>query len=38
VARDNVFEVIKPVEQTPSPDRVAKIVSGLPGFHKIDLD
>lgn len=38
VERDNVFEVIKPVEQTPSPDRVAKIVSGLPGFHKIDLD
>ena len=38
VERDNVFEVIKPVEQTPSPDRVAKIISGLAAFHKIDLD
>ena len=38
VERDTVFEVIRPVEQTPSPERVAKIVTGLPTFHKIDLD
>jgi hypothetical protein len=38
VERDTVFEVIKPVEQTPSPERVAKIIAGLPAFHKIDLD
>jgi hypothetical protein len=38
VERDTVFEVIKPVEQTPSPVRVVKIIVGLPAFHKIDLD
>jgi hypothetical protein len=38
VERDNVFEVIKPVEQSPLPERVSKIISGLPAFHKIDLD
>lgn len=38
VERDTVFEVIKPVEQSPSPERVSRIVSGLPAFHKIDLD
>jgi hypothetical protein len=38
VERDHVFEVIKPVEQTPSADRVATVVSRLPAFHKIDLD
>jgi hypothetical protein len=38
VERDTVFEVIKPIEQTPSPERVAKIIAGLPAFHKIDLD
>lgn len=38
VERDTVFEVIRPVDQTPSPERVAKVVSGLPAFHRIDLD
>jgi hypothetical protein len=38
VERDNVFEVIKPVEQSPSAEKVSKIISGLPAFHKIDLD
>ena len=38
VERDTVFEVIKPVEQNPSPERVSKIISGLPAFHKIDLE
>jgi hypothetical protein len=38
VERDSVFEVIKPVAQSPFPERVAKIVGRLPAFHKIDLD
>jgi hypothetical protein len=38
VERDAVFEVIGPVERSPSPERVARIVAGLPAFHKIDLD
>ncbi len=38
VERDTVFEVINPVEQSPSPERVAKVIGGLPAFHKIDLD
>jgi len=38
VERDAVFEVIKPVGQNPSPERVSKIINGLPAFHKIDLD
>jgi hypothetical protein len=38
VERDAVFEVIKPVEQNPSPERVSKIISRLPAFHKIELD
>lgn len=38
VERDTVFEVISPLEQTPSPERVAKIIARLPAFHKIDLD
>ncbi len=38
VERDHVFEVVKPVEQTPSAARVATVVSRLPAFHKIDLD
>jgi len=38
VERDIVFEVIKPVEQNPSPERISKIITGLPAFHKIDLD
>ena len=38
VERDTVFEVIKPVEQSPSAERVSKIINGLPAFHKIDLD
>jgi hypothetical protein len=37
VERDTVCEVIKPVEQDPSPERVSKIISGLPAFHKIDF-
>jgi len=38
VERDNVFEVIKPIEQSPSQERVARIVASLAAFHKIDLD
>jgi hypothetical protein len=38
VERDNVFEVIKPVQQNPKEDRVSKIIASLPAFHKIDLD
>ncbi len=38
VERDKVFEVIKPVEQTPAEDKVAKVVSTLPALHKIELD
>ncbi|MGH9401983.1 MAG: hypothetical protein ACRD2P_07755 [Terriglobia bacterium] len=38
VEREHVFEVIKPVEQSPSPERVAKIVASLAAFHKIELD
>jgi hypothetical protein len=38
VERNSVFELIKPVEQTPSPERVQKIASGLTNFHKVDLD
>lgn len=38
VERDNVFEVIKPVEQTPAEEKVAKVVSTLPALHKIELD
>ena len=38
VERDTVFEVINPVEQNPSPERVAKIIARLPAFHKIELD
>jgi hypothetical protein len=38
VERDKVFEIISPVEQTPPPERVAKVIAGLAAFHKIDLD
>jgi hypothetical protein len=38
VERDKVFEVIKPVEQSPSDAWVAKVVSKLPALHKIELD
>jgi hypothetical protein len=38
VERDNVFEVIKPVERAPAEDKVAKVVSTLPPLHKIELD
>jgi hypothetical protein len=38
VERDNVFEVITPVEQTPDEQKVVKIIAGLPAFHRIELD
>jgi len=38
VERDHVFEVIKPVEQNPSEERVRRIIHSLPALHKIDLD
>lgn len=38
VERDAVFEVINPVVQDPTPERLSKIISGLPAFHKIELD
>jgi hypothetical protein len=38
VERDNVFEVIKPLEQNPSEEKVAKIIRSLPALHRIDLD
>jgi hypothetical protein len=38
VERDSVFEVIKPVEQSPNPERVQKVISSLAAFHKVDLD
>lgn len=38
VERDRVFEIISPVEQTPIPERLDKIVAGLAAFHRIDLD
>jgi len=34
VERDAVFEAIKPVEQTPDPAKIAKIVRGLPCFTR----
>jgi hypothetical protein len=38
VERDKVFEVIPPVEQTPSPEKLAKVLAALPALHKIELD
>jgi hypothetical protein len=38
VERDHVFEVIKPLEQNPSDEKVSRIIHSLPALHKIDLD
>jgi hypothetical protein len=38
VERDNVFEVIKPVEQNPSPERVSRVVSKLTSIQMVELD
>jgi len=38
VERDHVFEVIKPLEQNPSEEKVNRIIHSLPALHKIDLD
>ena len=38
VERDKVFEVIKPIEQSPADDKVAKVVARLPALHKIEMD
>lgn len=38
VERDKVFEVIKPVEQSPSETKVEKVIARLPALHKIELD
>jgi hypothetical protein len=38
VERDNVFEAIKPVQQTPVHAKVSKVVAGLSNFQKIELD
>jgi hypothetical protein len=38
VERDHVYEVIKPVEQNPSEEKVSRIIRNLPSLHKIDLD
>jgi hypothetical protein len=38
VERDNVFEVIKPVEQNPSTERVSRVVSKLTSIQMVELD
>ena len=38
VERDNVFETIKPVEQSPIASNVSKVIAGLTDFQAIDLD
>src|SRR5574341_910946 len=36
VERDRVFEVIKPVERTPTPDRVANVLRSLSGAIRVE--
>jgi len=38
VERDHVFEVIKPIGQNPSEEKVNRIIHSLPALHKIDLE
>jgi hypothetical protein len=38
VERDNVYEVIKPVEQSPSVERVQKTIASLTNFQRVELD
>jgi hypothetical protein len=38
VERDNVFEVVKPIEQSPADAKVSKVIAGLSDFQRIELD